>query len=59
MECGASTVTLSRMKEVDFSSFIFVQSTGLVATKSSGVSRAGDLKGKKIAVISGTTNEKA
>ena len=59
MECGASTVTLGRMKQVEFSSFIFVQSTGLVAKTSSGVKRAADLTGKKIAVISGTTNEQA
>ena len=59
MECGASTVTLGRMKQVDFSSFIFVQSTGLVAKTSSGVKRGSDLKGKKIAVIGGTTNEQA
>ena len=25
MECGSSTVTLGRMKEVDFSSFVFVE----------------------------------
>ena len=30
MECGASTVTLSRMKMVDFSSYIFVETTGLM-----------------------------
>ncbi len=59
MECGASTATLGRMKQVDFSSFIFVQSTGLVAKMSSGVKRAADLTGKKIAVIDGTTNEQA
>jgi len=59
MECGASTATLGRMKQVDFSSFIFVQSTGLVAKTSSGVKRAADLAGKKIAVIGGTTNEQA
>ncbi len=59
MECGASTATLGRMKQVDFSSFIFVQSTGLVAKTSSGVKRAADLTGKKIAVIDGTTNEQA
>ena len=29
MECGASTVTLGRMKEVDFSNYVFVESTGV------------------------------
>ena len=30
MECGSSTVTLGRMKEVDFSIFVFVESTGVL-----------------------------
>ena len=59
MECGSSTVTLGRMKEVDFSSFVFVESTGLVVRKASNIGSFGDLGGKKIAVISGTTNEQA
>jgi ABC-type amino acid transport substrate-binding protein len=59
LECGSSTVTLGRMKEVDFSNYIFVESTGVVVTKASNVGAFADLAGKKIAVISGTTNEKA
>ena len=57
IECGASSVTLSRMKQVDFSNYVFVESTGLVARP--GISNLGDLAGKKIAVIAGTSNEKA
>jgi glutamate/aspartate transport system substrate-binding protein len=59
LECGASTVTLSRLKEVDFSNFIFVESTGLAVSASAAVNKLQDLSGKKIAVISGTSNEKA
>ena len=59
MECGSSTITLGRMKQVDFSNFIFVQSTGVIAKVSSGITRIPHLAGKKIAVISGTTNEQA
>jgi glutamate/aspartate transport system substrate-binding protein len=59
MECGSSTVTLGRMKEVDFSNVIFVESTGVVVTKASNVSKFADIAGKKIAVAAGTTNEKA
>lgn len=59
MECGATTVTLGRMKQVDFSSLVFVQSTGLITKTSSGIKSARDLVGKKVAVISGTTNEQA
>lgn len=59
MECGSSTVTLSRMKQVDFSSYTFVESTGLLVKTASGVRSLSDLSGKRIAVISGTTNERA
>lgn len=59
MECGSSTITLSRMKEVDFSSITFVESTGLVVRANSGVAKAADLDGKKIAVAANTSNEAA
>jgi glutamate/aspartate transport system substrate-binding protein len=59
MECGASTVSFGRMKNVDFSSFIFMENTGLVVRTNSGIFSVGDMAGKKIAVIAGTTNEAA
>ena len=59
MECGASTATLSRMKQVDFSSYIFVETTGLMVKSASGLRSLTDMSGKRIAVISGTTNERA
>ncbi len=59
LECGASTVTLSRMKTVDFSSFIFIETTGLMAKVAADYKSLSDLGGKKIAVIGGTTNERA
>jgi glutamate/aspartate transport system substrate-binding protein len=59
MECGSSTMTLSRMKQVDFSSVTFVESTGIVMRTATGVTKAGDLNGQKIAVAAGTTNEAA
>jgi glutamate/aspartate transport system substrate-binding protein len=37
MECGSSTMTLTRMKEVDFSNAIFVESTGLLIKTASGL----------------------
>ena len=59
MECGASTVTLGRKKEVGFSSLIFVDGTGLlVLTTTPGYSLIA-LMGKKIGVLRGTTNEAA
>ncbi len=59
MECGSSTVTLGRMKDVDFSNFVFVESTGVVVAKAANVGKFSDMAGKKIAVASGTTNERA
>jgi ABC-type amino acid transport substrate-binding protein len=59
MECGASTITLTRMKQVDFSSIIFVETTGLLVKAASGIRSLSDMTGKKIAVIAGTTNERA
>jgi glutamate/aspartate transport system substrate-binding protein len=59
LECGSSTVTLGRMKEVDFSSFTFVDGTGLLVKSSLGAKGIGDLGGKKIGVIGGTSNENA
>jgi len=59
LECGSSTMTLTRMKEVDFSSVIFVETTGLLIKSASGIRSISDLSGKKIAVVAGTTNERA
>jgi ABC-type amino acid transport substrate-binding protein len=59
MECGSTTATLSRMEQVDFSSPIFVDTTGLLVRKASGAKALGGLAGKRIAVVPGTTNEKA
>jgi ABC-type amino acid transport substrate-binding protein len=43
---------------VNFSSYIFVDGTGLLV-KTGNAQRLSDLGGKKIAVVAGTTNEKA
>ena len=59
MECGSTTATLSRMEMVDFSSFVFVDSTGVLVRNDAGVKTFSDLAGKRVAVIAGTTNENA
>ncbi|MBK9609173.1 MAG: amino acid ABC transporter substrate-binding protein [Betaproteobacteria bacterium] len=59
MECGATTLTLGRMKQVDFSSLTFVDGTGLLVRTSTAGNSLKDLAGKKIGVIKGTTNEQA
>ena len=59
MECGASTVTLGRMREVSFSTLTFLDGTGLLVRASTQANTLLDLAGKKIGVISGTSNERA
>jgi glutamate/aspartate transport system substrate-binding protein len=59
MECGSSTVSLSRMRVVDFSSIIFADSTGVLMRPGPGIINFESVAGKKIAVIPGTTNSQA
>lgn len=59
MEYGSSTVTLSRLKQVDFPNYIFIETTGLRVNTATGARSLSDLSGKKIAVVAGTTNERA
>jgi ABC-type amino acid transport substrate-binding protein len=59
MECGSTTSTLSRMATMDFSNPVFVDTTGLLVTNASGAKDLGGLAGKRIAVVSGTSNHKA
>lgn len=60
LECGTSTHTLSREKTLDFSLTIWVDGANFVVNPAvSGARRLADLNGKKIAVIAGTTTERA
>jgi ABC-type amino acid transport substrate-binding protein len=52
-------MTLTRMKQVDFSSVIFVETTNLLVKSGAGPRSLSDMSGKKIAVVAGTTNERA
>ncbi len=56
-ECGTTTITLARMKTVDFSLPIFVDGGSVLVRSKSKVVHVKDLKGKRIAVIAGTTTE--
>jgi glutamate/aspartate transport system substrate-binding protein len=59
IECGSTTNTLSRQEEVDFSYMIFVDGSSLLVTVASGIQTGSDLQGKRLALIPGTTTEKA
>src|SRR5438046_3345484 len=58
-ECGTTTITLSRMKDVDFSLPIFVDGASLLVRSKARIAKLSDLRGRKIAVIGGTTTEQA
>jgi ABC-type amino acid transport substrate-binding protein len=57
--CGTTTITLSRMRLVDFSLPFFVDGGSVLVRAKSKLARIADLKGKRIAVIAGTTTEEA
>lgn len=59
LECGSSTNTIARRKEVAFSPIIFVAGTRLLVSRSSPVRSLRDLRGKSVVVTAGTTNEAA
>jgi len=58
IECSTTTWTLSRQAEVDFSLITFVDGGSILTSVQSDIATLADFKGKRIAVISGTTTEK-
>src|SRR5260370_29138817 len=54
LECGSTVNNLERQKTVAFSLTTFVVNTKFVAKKSSNIRSTADLKGKNVAVTSGT-----
>jgi ABC-type amino acid transport substrate-binding protein len=59
LECGTSTNTVGRQKRVDFSLMTWVDGASFLVKASQPTRRLPDLAGKKIAVMAGTTTEKA
>jgi glutamate/aspartate transport system substrate-binding protein len=59
LECGISTITVSRQKLVDFSLMTWVDGGSFIVKANRPHGDLGDLAGKKIAVIAGTTTESA
>jgi ABC-type amino acid transport substrate-binding protein len=56
-DCGTTTISLSRMQTVDFSVPIYVDGGGVLVRGKKKPTRMADLKGKRVAVIGGTTTE--
>jgi len=59
LECGTSTITLSRQKQVNFSLMTWADGGSFLVKPDFAVKSLSDLTGKKIAVIAGTTTERA
>ena len=59
MECGSTTNSKERQKQVSFAYTTFYTGTKLLVKKASGIKTYKDLKGKSVVVTQGTTNERA
>lgn len=59
LECGSTTASLSRQEQVDFSLMTFVDGGSLLVTDASGIRGLSTIGGKRVAVVPGTTTEKA
>ena len=59
IECGATTITLSRAEKVDFTLMTFVTGGGLLSLTKSGIDSLASLSGKSVAVVTGTTSQTA
>lgn len=59
IECGSTTNSVERQKQVDFAPTYFVTGTKIIVKKSSGIKGYNDLKGKTVVYTQGTTNERA
>jgi glutamate/aspartate transport system substrate-binding protein len=59
LECGSTTASLSRQEQVDFSLTTFVDGGSLLVTDASRIRGISTLGGQRVAVIPGTTTEKA
>src|SRR5688572_12789333 len=59
LECSTTTWTLARQRLVDFSLVTFVDGGSILARAQSDAARLADFAGRRVAVIRGTTTEKA
>jgi ABC-type amino acid transport substrate-binding protein len=57
LECGATTNTAERAERVAFSPAIFIAGTRLLVKRGSPVRTIGDLAGRPVGAVRGTTNE--
>ncbi len=58
MVCSTTTHNLTRERQVDFLATTYITGNQLLVRKDSGIKEIEDLKGKRVAVNQGTTNER-
>ena len=58
-ECGTTTITLGRMELVDFTVPIYVDGGAVLVRTKARLRKLADLRGRRVAVIAGTTTEHA
>ena len=58
IECGSTTNTLTRQKQVGFAPITFITGTKLLVKKSAKIKSYKDLRNKTVVVTQGTTNER-
>jgi ABC-type amino acid transport substrate-binding protein len=59
IECGSTTMTLSRQEKVDFTSMTFLTGGSVLSLAGSGIDTVAKLAGKSVAVVKGTTSQTA
>ena len=59
IECGATTITLTRAEKVDFTLMTFVTGGGFLTLANAGIDSLANLAGKSVAVVTGTTSQTA
>lgn len=57
IECGSTTMTLSRRERVDFTLMTFITGSAVLSRRSDPIETIDDLEGTKVAVLEGTTTE--
>jgi glutamate/aspartate transport system substrate-binding protein len=57
LECANTTQTQARLANVDFSNLIFIDAGGFAVKAGAPINDLGDLAGKRVAVLKGTTTE--
>lgn len=58
IECGATTITLGRREQVDFTLMTLITGASSLSLAKAGISNNAQLNGKRLAVVQDTTTEK-